>query len=590
MNGKESEIVVEEKKEGGWKSLFKHEDYWSIWLGFFLLVVGMILVMPNPPKDMQKTFDKSNSIMQQESDRAPFRTLAYFDAESKKMKMQARKVNPVKTLYNYTNKPKKWKDNPITSLYMSEEGAAAIREANKEKYANAKTATATARANAEAAEAVSVAAMFKDSALNEQTQTAIADWRAAKKSESKIKKKAKAKAYNLIPSLVVLMIAIAILFSVGLRFMGLNVRKFLTAFPVLFFIAVSAYVISNQATIKALGLSYVLFALFIGLLIANTVGTPKWLKPAVQTEFFIKTGLVLLGARILIGKIALIGIPGVFVTWVVTPIVLIGTYWFGQKIVKMPSRELNITISADMSVSGVSAAIACAAACKAKKEELTLAIGLSMVFVAIMIFAIPAIANHFNMHQVLAGAWIGGTVDNTGSVVAAGELIGPIAMYTAATIKMIQNIMIGVMAFGVAAYWALVIERERSGVAGQANLKFGAAMLEIWSRFPKFILGFLGASVVFSIIYSTMGHDWGKVMIDQGMLAWANRFRGWFFALAFVSIGLATNFRELAVHFKGGKPIILYVCGQSFNLILTLLMAYLMFFIVFPDITARIME
>jgi len=308
------------------------------------------------------------------------------------------------------------------------------------------------------------------------------------------------------------------------------------------------------------------------------------------TEYFIKTGLVLLGARILIGKIALIGIPGLGVTWVVTPIVLIATYWFGQKIVKMPSRELNITISSDMCVSGVSAAIATAAACKAKKEELTLAIGLSMVFVAIMIFALPAISNAVGMHHVLAGAWLGGTVDNTGSVVAAGELIGPVAMYTAATIKMIQNILIGVIAFGVAAYWALKVERERTGEAGQVDLSFGNAMAEIWSRFPKFILGFIGASIVFSIMYSSMGHDWGKVMIDQGMLSWANKFRGWFFCLAFVSIGLSTDFRELAVHFKGGKPVILYVVGQTFNLILTLFVAWLMFFVVFPDITARIME
>ena len=571
-------------------SWWNTEDLWSIWLGAILLVLGMYLVMPNPPKDMQATFDKSNATMQQESERAPFRTLTYFDAENKKMKLKAKKVKPFKTLYAYTNRPKKWKDNPLSSLYLSEEDAAAVREANKDKYANAKAATKAARTKAEEAEGAAEAAMFQDDSLNEQAKVAIADWRAAKRTAGKIKKKAKTKPFNLFPSLAVLMIAIGLFYAVGLRFMGHSVRKFLIAFPVVFVIAVVAYMISKQTTMKTLGLSYVLFALIVGLLIANTIGTPKWLKPAVQTEFYIKTGLVLLGARILIGKIVLIGIPGIFVAWVVTPIVLISTYWLGQKIIKMPSKELNITIAADMSVSGVSAAIACAAACRAKKEELTLAIGLSMVFVAIMIFALPAFTNYVGMHHVLAGAWIGGVVDNTGSVVAAGELIGPVAMYTAATIKMIQNIMIGVMAFCVAAYWALVIERERSGVAGQVSLGFGAAMAEIWSRFPKFILGFIGASIVFSIIYGTHGHDWGKVMIDNGMLAWANRFRGWFFALAFVSIGLATNFRELAVHFKGGKPVILYVCGQTFNMVLTLAMAYLMFFIVFPDITARIME
>ncbi|MBE0467665.1 MAG: putative sulfate exporter family transporter, partial [Candidatus Desulforudis sp.] len=69
-----------------------------------------------------------------------------------------------------------------------------------------------------------------------------------------------------------------------------------------------------------------------------------------------------------------------------------------------------------------------------------------------------------------------------------------------------------------------------------------------------------------------------------------SRFRGWFFAMAFVSIGLATNFRELAVHLKGGKPVILYICGQSFNLVLTLIMAYIMFFLVFPGLTEQIMQ
>ena len=113
-------------------------------------------------------------------------------------------------------------------------------------------------------------------------------------------------------------------------------------------------------------------------------------------------------------------------------------------------------------------------------------------------------------------------------------------------------------------------------------------MAEIWSRFPKFILGFIGASIVFSIMYSAMGFDWSRAMIYEGIVAWANRLRDWFFGLAFVSIGLATNFRELSVHLKGGKPVILYVAGQSFNLVLTLLVAYIMFFVLFPGITEEI--
>jgi len=268
------------------------------------------------------------------------------------------------------------------------------------------------------------------------------------------------------------------------------------------------------------------------------------------------------------------------VAWVVTPIVLITTFIFGQKVLKMESPTLNITISADMSVCGVSAAIATAAACRAKKEELTLAIGLSLVFTSIMMIVMPAVIKATNMDHVLGGAWMGGTIDATGAVAAAGAFLSDRALYTAATIKMIQNVLIGVTAFCVAVYWCYKYECE----PGQ---KVGAG--EIWVRFPKFVIGFIVASIIFSIMYGSMGESVGTAMVDQGVIRGFSRlFRGWFFCLAFASIGLATNFRELAHYFKGGKPLILYFCGQSFNLCLTLLMAYIMFFLVFPEITATI--
>src|SRR5690606_6390372 len=116
---------------------------------------------------------------------------------------------------------------------------------------------------------------------------------------------------------------------------------------------------------------------------------------------------------ILLTKILAIGVPGIFVAWIVTPIVLVTTYWFGQKVLKIGSKTLNITVSADMSVCGVSAAVATAAACKASKEELTLAIGLSMIFTSIMMIVMPLAINAMGLPEVLGGAWIGGTIDAT---------------------------------------------------------------------------------------------------------------------------------------------------------------------------------
>jgi len=283
----------------------------------------------------------------------------------------------------------------------------------------------------------------------------------------------------------------------------------------------------------------------------------------------------------------MIGAPGIVVAWVVTPTVLIIGYWVGDKFIKIPSKPLNITIAAASSVCGVSAAIAAAAASKAKGEELTIAVGMSLIFTALFMFLMPAFVIAVGMNPILGGAWIGGTVDSTGAVVAAGELLGPGAMYTAATLKMIQNVMIGILGFGIAAYWAVKVEREGSTEV----LSFSKAMHEIWTRFPKFIIGFAVASIAFTIIYELMGDRMGTAIVDQGALrGFANHLRVWMFALAFTSIGLASNFRELAKYFAGGKIVIHYVFTQGFNIVLTLIVAWLMFMVVFPGITEHLME
>jgi uncharacterized integral membrane protein (TIGR00698 family) len=376
------------------------------------------------------------------------------------------------------------------------------------------------------------------------------------------------------------MAALAVFFGIGTVAMGRSFLRFILGFVVVFLIALLAYTAAGQTTMKNLGIGYAAWAILFGLIISNTVGTPRWVKPAVQTEFFIKTGLVLLGAEILFGKILQIGIPGIFVAWVVTPIVLTTTYIFGQKIIKIPSKTLNITISADMSVCGVSAAIATAAACRAKKEELTLAVGLSLVFTSIMMILMPAFIKAVDIPHVLGGAWMGGTIDATGAVAAAGAFLSDKALNVAATIKMIQNVLIGVIAFCVALYWCARVDC----VEGQR-----VSAMEIWYRFPKFVLGFILASIAFSLLAGSMSYGEGYALVDHGVIRGMSKiFRGWFFCLAFVSIGLATNFRELRQHFSGGKPLILYVCGQSFNLCLTLTMAYIMFYLVFPHITSNI--
>ena len=341
-------------------------------------------------------------------------------------------------------------------------------------------------------------------------------------------------------------------------------RRHAAAFVPLFLLAVAAFTLANQAGVRAAGVGYAFWALLIGLVISNTRGTPARLRPALRSELYIKTGLVLLGAEVLFGNVLRLGVPGLFVAWMVTPVVILFMYQFGVRFLRIGSRSLVMVIAAATSVCGVSAAIAVAAAVRARKQELTLAVGMSLICTVVMMIVMPLGIRAAGIDPVVGAAWIGGTVDATGAVVAAGALLGEQAEQIAAVVKMIQNTLIGVVAFLVAVFWVTRIER-----AGDRQPE----AIEIWRRLPKFIIGFAAASLLFSFVLTpALGEARVAAVLDL-----TSDVRGWLFCLAFVSIGLESRFRELARHTAGGRPIQLYLAGQAFNVVLTLAAAYLAF-------------
>jgi uncharacterized integral membrane protein (TIGR00698 family) len=354
-----------------------------------------------------------------------------------------------------------------------------------------------------------------------------------------------------------------------------KIRQYLLGFVGVFVLSCAAYWIANQTNVGYWGLSYAMWGLLIGLLISNTLGTPGWLRAGAKTEMFIKTGLVLLGAEVLFGKIMTLGPPGMMVAWIVTPVVVVFMWLYGTRWLKMKNKKLVMIIASATSVCGVSAAIATAAACRAKKEDLTLGVGMTLIFTVLMMFFMPLAIKLVGMNHILGAAWMGGTIDSTGAVVAAGSMLGPEAEQVAAVVKMIQNVLIGLLAFAVAVFWITSVERTPGGPKPNA--------MEIWYRFPKFVLGFLGASILFSfVVIPAMHGDVGAV--ESGFINPVTKtLRGWFFCLAFTSIGLESNFRDLTERMEGGKPMILYVIGQTFNLVLTLFIAYLAFLVLFVD-------
>ncbi|MDR1490467.1 MAG: YeiH family protein, partial [Desulfovibrio sp.] len=539
MSQTSKDIVVDDGK-AKWSDLWKKEDYWAIWLGFAVILFGYIIFIAQGPASFRETVDKSNRIMATESAKnSLFKTIEYLTAQDAKKKLRSRDSEAGKSVSWFLRRPGRWSSNPAAAFFVSGDTVAADNEKAKPAAAAAKAKLDDALKDAKTAQQAAADAGFANTELNTAAEAKIAAWRKAQGASSKAAAAASKKPVNLIPSLLSALVGGIIFFGIGNCFMGRNLGRFALGFAGVFVAAVLAFMMGAQSTMHTYGIGAEAWAIIIGMLIANTVGTPDFIKPALQTEFYIKTGLVCLGAEVLMDKIVAIGVPGIFVAWVVTPIVLVVTFIFGQKVLKIPSKTLNITISADMSVCGTSAAIATAAACRAKKEELTLALGISLIFTAIMMVAMPALIKALGMPDVLGGAWIGGTVDSTGAVAAAGAFISDTAMYVAATIKMIQNVLIGVTAFGVAVYWTTKVEPEEMGMSGRK-----VSMMEIWNRFPKFVIGFLLASFFCSTVSGGLGTDMSSALVGQGLVGGlTSPMRSWCFALAFTSIGLSTNFR-----------------------------------------------
>ena len=356
--------------------------------------------------------------------------------------------------------------------------------------------------------------------------------------------------------LIVTVVVLCALFTLGVKLQGESVKKYIPAFLCLFVIALVVRFVSAEFTLNRY-LEWAFWALLIGLLISNTVGVPDWLKPAIKTEFYIKTGLVIMGFSVLFSNIAKFGLYGLGIAWIVTPIVIIFMWWLGTKILKIDNKPLVITLASATSVCGTSAAIATGAASGAKKDDLSIAISISIIFTILMMVFEPMIIKAVGMNQLMGGALIGGTVDSTGAVVLAGSALGPEAEQVASLVKMIQNILIGFIAFAVAIFFATRVDKT-------SEKKVGAG--EIWTRFPKFIIGFFVASLIASFLIQPI---FGGAAVKEinGVL---DQYKNWAFVLAFTSIGLDTNFKELAKQMHGGKVLWLYIVGQVFNIALTL--------------------
>jgi uncharacterized membrane protein YadS len=367
----------------------------------------------------------------------------------------------------------------------------------------------------------------------------------------------------------------AVLFGAGAAALGFRVGGFLPAFLVLYIAAAALYFLGLWDQAAHYNLEPPLVALGAGLLVANTVGTPAWFTPALRVEFYIKTGIVLLGAGLPLTLILWAG-PVAIAQAAIVSLATFGVIYFSARKLGLDQR-FAATLGTGGAVCGVSGAIAIGGAVGAKRQDISVAIALVVGWAIVMIFVLPLTARSLLLPTGVAGAWIGTSEFADAAGLAAAQTYGGYAgnvagiagpgdaAVTAFTLMKVigRDVWIGVWAFVLSII--ATTRWERTGIEASAGVG------EIWRRFPKFVLGFLLASALISVI--AHGHDYAayKKLVLPTLVGPLQVLRTWAFTFAFLSIGLTTRFREFAA--VGPRPFYAFTIGVVVNLILGFLLS-----------------
>ncbi len=339
-----------------------------------------------------------------------------------------------------------------------------------------------------------------------------------------------------------------------------SLKALLIVFPMTYVLTLFALVLAGNSGVKSFNLEAVIFSLAIGLIISNFFKLPDWFQAALNTEMYVKIGLVLLGTTVIFGDILKAGSLGLIQALVVVVSVWYFAFWICKKF--KIDKEMSLMLSSAVSICGVSAAIATSGAIEGDNKKLSYIISLVLVTAVPMMIFMPYLAELMGLSQEVTGAWLGGSIDTSGAVAASGTLVGEEALKISTIVKFSQNVLLGIAAFFISIYWTYSKSVDDKTKREKPTLKL------IWERFPKFVVGFVFVSLMFSFVVSpeTTASIKDSLKSVQGL----------WFAIAFTSIGLETNFKDL---FKqdNKKPLYAFLIAQTFNIIVTLVLAIALF-------------
>lgn len=368
------------------------------------------------------------------------------------------------------------------------------------------------------------------------------------------------------------------IFAASTRAMGQKLVHFIPAFVFVYVASMIIIMIGAWQEASYYNLEPPLVALVLGLIISNLIGLPRWMDAGFRVEYYIKTGIVLLGATLPFTLIIWAGPVAITQASIVSIITFLVIYFTGKRLGL--DRRLCATLGAGGAVCGVSASIAIAGAVGAKKEHAPIAITMVIFWAIVMIFVLPIICRSLGVPAGVAGAWIGTSefADAAGLAAAQtyGNYVGEItgiagkpddAIWAFTLMKVVgRDVWIGIWAFVMA-----IIATARWEIS--SGNKPNAA--EIWWRFPKFVIGFALASLLLTAVSAQYSFAEFNKIVTPKLIGPIKDLRTWAFIFCFLSIGLTTRFRELAR--AGTKPFWAFTAGVIVNVVLGFALSTIVF-------------
>ena len=373
-----------------------------------------------------------------------------------------------------------------------------------------------------------------------------------------------------LPNYAALFVVFAVLFGVSLAVLKQRLAHFLPSFLILFVASILIFTLGAWASASRYNLEPPLVALVLGLVISNVFGLPEWFLAGLRVEFYIKVGIVLLGATLPLTLLVWAGPVAVGQASIVS-LVTFFVIFFVAKAFGL-DRRFAAVLGVGGAVCGVSAAIAIAGAVRARREQASVAITLVILWAIVMIFVLPFASRSLGLSTAVGGAWIGTSEFADAAGIAAAQAYGDLARQAGGAIagapeasvqaftlmKVVgRDIWIGIWAFVLAFVASTRWESQESGVKAKADPG------EIWARFPKFVIGFVIASALVTWIASHYSlADYRKV-VTPAFVAPITALRTWAFIFCFLSIGLTTRLRLLTA--TGIKPFLAFTAGVVVN-------------------------